>query len=108
MWVGVLITIVDTFTFLFLDKYGLRKLECFFGLLITVMAVTFGYEYVVSAPDQMAVAEGMVIPWCSGCGNKELLQAVGIVGAVIMPHNLYLHSALVKVSHSSAANTWYA
>lgn len=39
---------IDTFTFLFLDKYGLRKLELFFGLLITVMAVTFGYEVCMS------------------------------------------------------------
>jgi natural resistance-associated macrophage protein len=38
----------------------------------------------------------MLVPWCSGCGNREVLQAVGIIGAVIMPHNLYLHSALVK------------
>lgn len=44
IWGGVLITVVDTFTFLFLDKYGLRKLELFFGLLIMVMGVTFGYE----------------------------------------------------------------
>lgn len=44
IWGGVLITVIDTFTFLFLDKYGLRKLELFFGFLITVMAVTFGYE----------------------------------------------------------------
>lgn len=44
LWLGTLITIVDTFTFLFLDKYGLRKLELLFGFLITVMAVTFGYE----------------------------------------------------------------
>lgn len=44
LWVGTLITIVDTFTFLFLDKYGLRKLEFLFGFLISVMAVTFGYE----------------------------------------------------------------
>lgn len=44
LWIGVIITICDTFTFLFLDKYGLRKLEFFFGLLITIMAVTFGYE----------------------------------------------------------------
>lgn len=44
IWAGVLITVIDTFTFLFLDKYGLRKLELFFGLLITIMAVTFGYE----------------------------------------------------------------
>lgn len=44
LWGGVLITIADTFTFLLLDKYGLRKLEAFFGLLITVMAITFGYQ----------------------------------------------------------------
>nr|XP_012595749.1 natural resistance-associated macrophage protein 1 isoform X4 [Microcebus murinus] len=44
LWGGVLITIVDTFFFLFLDNYGLRKLEAFFGFLITIMALTFGYE----------------------------------------------------------------
>lgn len=44
LWAGVLITIIDTFTFLLLDKYGLRKLELLFGFLITVMAFTFGYE----------------------------------------------------------------
>ena len=44
LWGGVLITVADTFTFLFLDKYGLRKLEAFFGLLITVMALSFGFE----------------------------------------------------------------
>jgi natural resistance-associated macrophage protein len=44
LWAGVLITVADTFTFLFLDKYGLRKLEAFFGLLITTMALSFGWE----------------------------------------------------------------
>ncbi len=44
LWGGVIITIADTFTFLALDSYGLRKLEFFFGFLITIMAVTFGYE----------------------------------------------------------------
>ncbi|XP_015116732.1 protein Malvolio isoform X2 [Diachasma alloeum] len=96
LWAGVLITIVDTFTFLFLDKYGLRKLELFFGLLIAIMAVTFGYEYVVSAPPQLEVIEGMFTPMCKDCDSDALLKAVAIVGAVIMPHNLYLHSALVK------------
>ncbi|XP_049783254.1 protein Malvolio isoform X1 [Schistocerca cancellata] len=96
LYVGVLITVVDTFTFLLLDKYGLRKLEMLFGFLISVMAVTFGYEYVVVAPDQGEVVKGLFFPWCSNCDSTALLQAVGIVGAVIMPHNLYLHSALVK------------
>jgi len=96
LWGGVLITVVDTFTFLGLDKYGLRKLEAFFALLITVMAWSFGYEYVVAAPDQVEVVKGMLLPICPGCGHQELLQAVGVIGAIIMPHNLYLHSALVK------------
>merc|ERR1719336_445587 len=96
LWGGVLITVADTFTFLGLDKYGLRKLELFFAFLITVMALSFGYEYVVAAPDQGQVITGLLLPECRGCGQKELLQAVGVIGAIIMPHNLYLHSALVK------------
>lgn len=60
------------------------------------MAVTFGYEYIVASPEQGQVLKGMFFPWCQGCDSQALLQAVGIVGAVIMPHNLYLHSALVK------------
>ncbi|XP_023180614.1 natural resistance-associated macrophage protein 2-like isoform X2 [Xiphophorus maculatus] len=96
LWAGVLITITDTFVFLFLDKYGLRKLEAFFGFLITVMAISFGYEYVLVKPDQGEVLKGMFLPYCADCGPVQLEQAVGIVGAVIMPHNIYLHSALVK------------
>uniref|UniRef100_A0A8C3JZM3 Solute carrier family 11 member 2 n=1 Tax=Calidris pygmaea TaxID=425635 RepID=A0A8C3JZM3_9CHAR len=98
LWGGVLITIADTFVFLFLDKYGLRKLEAFFGFLITIMALTFGYEYITVRPDQGKLLQGLFIPYCKDCGTPQLEQAVGIVGAVIMPHNMYLHSALVKVS----------
>ncbi|XP_068670455.1 natural resistance-associated macrophage protein 2-like isoform X2 [Montipora foliosa] len=96
LYAGVLITITDTFIFLFLDKYGLRKLEAFFGFLITVMAVSFGYEYFKVLPDQGEVMKGLFIPWCKNCDSQSITQAVGIVGAVIMPHNMYLHSALVK------------
>ncbi len=74
LWGGVLITVLDTVTFLGLDKYGLRKLELFFGVLITIMAITFGYEYVVVAPNQTKILEGLVIPWCENCGSKELVQ----------------------------------
>ncbi|GCB81713.1 hypothetical protein scyTo_0022555, partial [Scyliorhinus torazame] len=62
--------------------------------------------YVVVKPDQGEVVKGLFYPSCSGCGRNELLQAVGIIGAIIMPHNIYLHSALVKsrqVNRSSAA-----
>ncbi len=51
LWAGTLITIFDTFTFLFLDRYGLRKLEFFFAFLILVMAVSFGYNFFVEIPD---------------------------------------------------------
>ncbi|CAG9766929.1 unnamed protein product [Ceutorhynchus assimilis] len=96
LYAGVLITILDTFTFLFIDNYGLRKLEAFFVLLISIMTVTFGYEYGASKPDQVEVVKGLFYPWCENCDNRAVLQAVGIIGAIIMPHNFYLHSALVK------------
>uniref|UniRef100_A0A671YI77 Solute carrier family 11 member 2 n=1 Tax=Sparus aurata TaxID=8175 RepID=A0A671YI77_SPAAU len=82
LWAGVLITITDTFVFLFLDKY--------------VYVPFFGYEYVLVKPNQAELLKGMFLPYCAGCGPVQLEQAVGIVGAVIMPHNIYLHSALVK------------
>ncbi|XP_072214249.1 natural resistance-associated macrophage protein 2 isoform X2 [Excalfactoria chinensis] len=104
LWGGVLITIADTFVFLFLDKYGLRKLEAFFGFLITIMALTFGYEYVTVKPDQKQLLRGLFVPECPGCGTPQLEQAVGIVGAVIMPHNMYLHSALVKSRQVNRSN----
>ncbi|NP_001383323.1 natural resistance-associated macrophage protein 2 isoform 2 [Gallus gallus] len=104
LWGGVLITIADTFVFLFLDKYGLRKLEAFFGFLITIMALTFGYEYVTVRPDQKQLLRGLFVPECRGCGTPQLEQAVGIVGAVIMPHNMYLHSALVKSRQVNRSN----
>lgn len=96
IWAGVLITILDTFTFLFIDKYGLRKLEAFFGFLITTMAITFGYEFFTVGPQTKSLISGLIIPYCNNCNAKALTQAVGIIGAIIMPHNLYLHSALVK------------
>ena len=74
LWGGVLITIVDTVVFLFLDKYGLRKLEAFFAILITTMAISFGFEYVQAAPDQKEVVYGIVVPHCTNCGVPQLAQ----------------------------------
>ncbi|XP_025411279.1 protein Malvolio isoform X2 [Sipha flava] len=96
LWVGVLITVIDTLSFLMLDKYGLRKLELVFGFFIVVMSISFGYEFAVVKPEIKEMFQGLVTPWCSDCKHSALLQAIGIVGAIIMPHNLYLHSGLVK------------
>lgn len=49
-------------------------------------------------PPIEAIVTGMVVPWCAGCGRTELMQAISLVGSIIQPHNLYLHSALVKVN----------
>eukprot|EP01103_Thecamoeba_quadrilineata_P014550 TRINITY_DN4363_c0_g1_i1.p1 TRINITY_DN4363_c0_g1~~TRINITY_DN4363_c0_g1_i1.p1 ORF type:complete len:349 (-),score=45.22 TRINITY_DN4363_c0_g1_i1:247-1293(-) len=95
LWAGVLITVADTLTFLLLEKRGIRKLEFFFGSLICVMSITFGIEYILSRPDQLEIVKGVAIP---SIPTDGWLQAVGIIGAVIMPHNIYLHSALVQVS----------
>lgn len=96
LWAGVLITICDTFTFLFLEKYGVRKFEAFFCFLISLMAITFGYEFGRSQPDAGPMFTGMFLPWCANCGSQQILTAVAVIGAVVMPHNFYLHSALVK------------
>jgi natural resistance-associated macrophage protein len=66
-----------------------------------IKVLIFLFQYAVVGPDQGQVVEGMLIPWCSHCDSSSLTLAVGIVGAVIMPHNLYLHSALVKVNDIS-------
>jgi natural resistance-associated macrophage protein len=93
---GVLVTILDTFTFLFIDRYGLRKLEAFFASLILIMALSFGYEFFSGKPEIAGIALGIVFPYCRDCPKEALSKAVGIIGAIIAPHNLYLHSALVK------------
>ncbi|XP_048730106.1 metal transporter nramp1 homolog isoform X2 [Ostrea edulis] len=95
IWAGVLITGADTFTFLFLEQFGLRKLEAFFCSLITIMAVAFLYIYIHIKPDQGDILIGLWFPWCQDCNKDAIQQLVGIVGAVIMPHNIYLHSSLV-------------
>eukprot|EP00045_Choanoeca_perplexa_P017011 m.238075 g.238075 ORF g.238075 m.238075 type:complete len:546 (-) comp17423_c0_seq5:3929-5566(-) len=92
LWAGALITGADTFTFLFLERYGLRKLEYLFAVLISVMVGTFGYIYSHSDPDQAAVVKGIAVP---SLEHDTSVQAVALMGAVIMPHNLFLHSALV-------------
>ena len=49
--------------------------------------------------------KGLFIPYCADCGSKKLLQAVGVIGAIIMPRNMYLYSALVKVSNEGIIYT---
>src|SRR5690348_8408742 len=93
LWAGVLITAVDTFTFLLLEQRGIRRLEVLFASLIGIMALTFGIEFVLSKPNFLLLLEGTALPPVP-LGAE--VQTIGILGAVIMPHNIYLHSALVQ------------
>ncbi|KAJ1723628.1 hypothetical protein LPJ53_002068, partial [Coemansia erecta] len=92
IWAGVVITAVDSFIFLYIQRFGVRVTELVFGLLITTLAVCFWVEMFLIKPDAREVVKGMVIPRIP---EGSVVQAVGIVGCVLMPHNLYLHSALV-------------
>ncbi|KAJ2587314.1 hypothetical protein IWW49_003539, partial [Coemansia sp. RSA 1797] len=92
IWAGVVITAVDSFLFLYVQRLGVRVTELVFGLMVTTLAVCFWVEMVLIKPDAREVIKGMVIPRIP---QGSAVQAVGIVGCVLMPHNLFLHSALV-------------
>lgn len=94
LWLGVLVTLLDTFVFLLLESYGIRKLEALFSVLIGVMALSFGIEFFASEPVALDVLSGVAVPRPFKPDNR--LPAIGLIGSVIMPHNLYLHSALVQ------------
>ncbi|KAJ1661684.1 hypothetical protein EV178_006473 [Coemansia sp. RSA 1646] len=92
LWAGVVITAVDSFLFLYVQKLGVRITELVFGLLISTLAVCFFVEMVMIKPDAKEMFKGMFVPLIP---QGSVVQAVGIVGCVLMPHNLFLHSALV-------------
>lgn len=90
---GVLITVLDTLLLLWLQRFGIRKLEAFIIALVAVIGTSFLIEIFLAKPDMHAVAQGFIPGFLS---NNALYIAVGIIGATVMPHNLYLHSALVQ------------
>ncbi|XP_073294977.1 metal transporter Nramp3.1-like [Primulina huaijiensis] len=93
LWAGVLITASDSFLFLLLENYGVRKLEAVFGVLISTMALSFAWMFADAKPSTKELIIGLLIPKLS---SRTVRQAVGVVGCVIMPHNVFLHSALVQ------------
>ncbi len=90
---GVCFTILDTFLLMWLQKLGIRKLEAFIISLVLIIGISFFLELVFAKPDFGQVAYGF-IP--TKLNKDSLYIAVGIIGATVMPHNLYLHSALVQ------------
>lgn len=94
--VGVLLTSADVLLILFFQNKGFRYIEAIVVSLIIVILLGFGYEIIISKPEIGAVMSGL-IPSSGIIVNPEMLFiAIGILGATVMPHNLYLHSSIVQ------------
>ncbi len=90
---GVCITVLDSFILLFLLHQGIRKLEAFIICLVLLIGVSFFIQLTIAKPAIGEIAGGL-IPFIEN--DEALYIAIGIIGATVMPHNLYLHSSLVQ------------
>ncbi|SFV33009.1 Nramp family divalent metal transporter [Hyphomicrobium facile] len=94
--IGVLLTALDVFVVLLLQRAGFRYLEAFIITMLIVIAICFGVQIALADPEWGAVIRGFA-PTTELVRNPEMLYlALGIIGATVMPHNLYLHSAIVQ------------
>ena len=89
---GVIITGADTLLFLMIQSFGIRKIEAFILSLIATMGICFAIEMIFAKPDWIETGKGF-LPILH---SNSLYIAIGILGATVMPHNLYMHSALVQ------------
>lgn len=94
--IGVLITAVDVLIILFLQHRGFRAIEAMVAGLIVVIGICFGYEMIVSQPAWHSILGGLVPSAQIVFNPSALYIAIGILGATVMPHNLYLHSSIVQ------------
>lgn len=92
LW-GVSLAILDTFIIFFLQSRGMRYMEAFIFSLVALIGASFFLEIFFAKPDAVELAKGFVP---SVLSDGALYIAIGIIGATVMPHNLYLHSALVQ------------
>lgn len=90
---GVCITVLDSFLLLFLMNFGIRKMEAFIITLVATIGLAFLFEMFFANPVPAEILTGFIpsLP-----NETALYIAIGIIGATVMPHNLYLHSALVQ------------
>ena len=104
---GVSITVLDTLLLLVLQNYGMRKIEAFIISLVAIIGVSFLVEMIFAKPNFDELVKGFVpaIP-----NDEALYIAIGIIGATVMPHNLYLHSSLVQTRRidNSERGIWSA
>lgn len=94
LWLAGILTAIVTFLILELERFGFRPLEAVITALIGVVAVSYLIETVLDRPDWLQVAYHAVVPQFSG--SQSVLLAAGILGATVMPHAIFLHSALTQ------------
>ena len=93
---GVALTALDTLLLLLLQQWGVRRLEAVVIALVALIGACFAVELILLQPPWGEVAQGFIPQLHSFGEGRRLFLAAGILGATVMPHNLYLHSALVK------------
>jgi manganese transport protein len=99
MSIGVILTAADVFLILALQAFGFRWIEAFVVAMLGVIAACFAVQIALADPEWDAVLRGFV-PTSDILANREMLYlALGILGATVMPHNLYLHSGLVQTRY---------
>ena len=94
--IGALITVLDVFLLLFIMKFGFRKIEAIVGTLIFTVLIIFLFEVFISSPKVINILNGFIPHKDIVTNHSVLYIALGIIGATIMPHNLYLHSSIVQ------------
>jgi len=94
LWAGGLLTAVATFLILGLERYGFRPLEAVITAMVSAIAVCYLIETVLDRPEWGKVLYHAVVPQFSGA--QSVLLATGILGATVMPHVIFLHSALTQ------------
>lgn len=96
LMVGVLLTAFDVLLILYFQKLNFRYIEAFIITLMSTIAACFWYEIIISQPDVPSILTGL-IPRTEILTNPQMLYiSIGIIGATVMPHNLYLHSSIVQ------------
>lgn len=94
--VGAVITIADVFLLLLIMKFGFRKIEAIVGVLIFTILIIFLFEVYMAQPGVSDILKGFIPQKEIVTHNGILYMSLGIIGATIMPHNLYLHSSIVQ------------
>lgn len=104
---GVTLTVLDTLLLLILQSYGMRKIEAFIIALVAIIGVSFLMEMIWAKPAVGELMKGFIPSLPS---DEALYIAIGIIGATVMPHNLYLHSSLVQTRRidTSEKGIWSA